>query len=101
MVLCEAQKKVLGELVEAEFLAGSSQTVNLDGGLHCGIDQKLLESRVRLHGFGHLFLAREEDKDQQNLQIDEAHTKSLSTVSRAFFLLAAEKRAALYLPSMP
>ena len=100
MVLCQAQEKILGELVQAKFLAGASQTVNLDGGLHGGIDQKLLESRVSLHRFGHLFLPREEDKYQHTLQI-EVHTKSLSTVSRAAFLLAAEKRAALYLPSMP
>ena len=56
MVLCEAQKKVLGELVEAELLASPGQTINLDGGLHCGVDQELLESGVRLHGFGQLFL---------------------------------------------
>ena len=31
----------------------------------------------------------------------EAITRSPSTVSRAFFFSAAEKRAALYLPSMP
>merc|ERR1719400_1342351 len=55
MVLCQSQKKVLGELVEAELLAGPSQAVNLHGGLHCGVDQELLESCVLLHGFGHLF----------------------------------------------
>ena len=67
VILCQTQEKILGELVESEFLARTSQTINLDGGLHCGIDQELLEPRVRLHGFGHLFLPREEDKYQQNI----------------------------------
>ena len=34
VVLGQGKEKVLGEVVEAELLAGPGQTINLDGGLH-------------------------------------------------------------------
>ena len=59
VVLGQGKEKVLGEVVEAELLAGPGQSVDLDSGLDGGIHQELLESAVFLHGLSQLFLREE------------------------------------------
>lgn len=56
VVLGKGDKEVGGELVEAELLAGAVESVNLEGVLDGGVQEKLGKSGIRLHGSLKLFL---------------------------------------------
>ena len=46
VVFSQGKEKVLGKVIEAQFLGGSSKTINLEVGLDCGIHQELIKSGI-------------------------------------------------------